>query len=181
MKFVGYDVHEVEGTRLLRWRQIQTKGQTKYQLVLETTPFYPESSRQVGAKGILYFDNQPVEVLDTVKENDLILHMTDVLPSEPTAGVRAVINSYRRSLIQKNHSSTHLLHAALRNVLGTHVTQKGSLVNEDYLRFDFSHFQKLSASEMLRIEQLVNEKIRQNIALEETRHLPIEMPGKRVP
>ncbi|MBP6174448.1 MAG: alanine--tRNA ligase, partial [Saprospiraceae bacterium] len=174
VKFVGYDVHEVEGTRLLRWRQIQTKGQTKYQLVLETTPFYPEGGGQVGDKGILYFDNQPVEVLDTVKENDLILHMTDVLPSEPTAGVRAVINSYRRSLIQKNHSSTHLLHAALRNVLGTHVTQKGSLVNEDYLRFDFSHFQKLSASEMLRIEQLVNEKIRQNIALEETRHLPIE-------
>ncbi|HQX44601.1 MAG TPA: alanine--tRNA ligase, partial [Saprospiraceae bacterium] len=174
VKFVGYDVHEVEGTRLLRWRQIQTKGQTKYQLVLETTPFYPEGGGQVGDKGILYFDNQPVEVLDTVKENDLILHMTDVLPSEPTASVRAVINSYRRSLIQKNHSSTHLLHAALRNVLGTHVTQKGSLVNEDYLRFDFSHFQKLSASEMLRIEQLVNEKIRQNIALEETRHLPIE-------
>lgn len=178
VKFVGYDVHEVEETRLLRWRQIQTKGQTRYQLVLETTPFYPEGGGQVGDKGILYFDNQAVEVLDTVKENDLILHMTEVLPAVPTAGVRAVINSYRRSLIQKNHSSTHLLHAALRNVLGTHVTQKGSLVNEDYLRFDFSHFQKLSSSEILRIEQLVNEKIRQNIALEETRHLPIEEARK---
>ena len=178
VKFVGYDVHEVEETRLLRWRQIQTKGQTRYQLVLETTPFYPEGGGQIGDKGILYFDNQAVEVLDTVKENDLILHMTEVLPAVPTAGVRAVINSYRRSLIQKNHSSTHLLHAALRNVLGTHVTQKGSLVNEDYLRFDFSHFQKLSSSEILRIEQLVNEKIRQNIALEETRHLPIEEARK---
>jgi len=178
VRFVGYDVHEVEETRLLRWRQIQTKGQTRYQLVLETTPFYPEGGGQVGDKGILYFDNQAVEVLDTVKENDLILHMTEVLPSVPTANVRAVINSYRRSLIQKNHSSTHLLHAALRNVLGTHVTQKGSLVNEDYLRFDFSHFQKLSSTEILRIEQLVNEKIRQNIALEETRHLPIEEARK---
>ncbi|MBK9631359.1 MAG: alanine--tRNA ligase [Saprospiraceae bacterium] len=172
--FVGYDTQEVEETELLRWRQIQVKGKTKYQLVLAQTAFYPEGGGQVGDRGLLYFDNVPTEVMDTVKENDLILHITESLPANPEAKVRAVVNGYRRSLIEKNHSATHLLHAALRKRLGNHVSQKGSLVNEDYLRFDFSHFQKLEAEDLLYIEQLVNEKIREDIALEEARQVPIE-------
>ncbi len=173
-KFIGYDVNEVEQTKLLRWRKLESKGNALYQLVLETTPFYPEGGGQVGDKGLLYFDGQAIEVLDTVKENDLILHIVEILPQHLEAPVRCVINGYRRSQIENNHSATHLMHAALRNILGTHVQQKGSLVNEDYLRFDFSHFQKLSSEEIKNIETLVNEKIRENIALEEKRHLPIE-------
>lgn len=173
-KFIGYDVNEVEQTKLLRWRKLESKGNALYQLVLETTPFYPEGGGQVGDKGLLYFDGQAIEVLDTVKENDLILHIVEILPQLLEAPVRCVINGYRRSQIENNHSATHLMHAALRNILGTHVQQKGSLVNEDYLRFDFSHFQKLSSEEIKNIETLVNEKIRENIALEEKRHLPIE-------
>lgn len=173
-KFIGYDVNEVEQTKLLRWRKLESKGNALYQLVLETTPFYPEGGGQVGDKGLLYFDGQAIEVLDTVKENDLILHIVEILPQHLEAPVRCVINGYRRSQIENNHSATHLMHAALRNILGIHVQQKGSLVNEDYLRFDFSHFQKLSAEEIKNIEILVNEKIRENIALEEKRHLPIE-------
>lgn len=173
-KFIGYDVNEVEQTKLLRWRKLESKGNALYQLVLETTPFYPEGGGQVGDKGLLYFDGQAIEVLDTVKENDLILHIVEILPQHLEAPVRCVINGYRRSQIENNHSATHLMHAALRNILGTHVQQKGSLVNEDYLRFDFSHFQKLSSEEIKNIETLVNEKIRENIALEEKRYLPIE-------
>lgn len=173
-KFIGYDVNEVEQTKLLRWRKLESKGNALYQLVLETTPFYPEGGGQVGDKGLLYFDGQAIEVLDTVRENDLILHIVEILPQHLEAPVRCVINGYRRSQIENNHSATHLMHAALRNILGTHVQQKGSLVNEDYLRFDFSHFQKLSSEEIKNIETLVNEKIRENIALEEKRHLPIE-------
>lgn len=173
-KFIGYDVNEVEQTKLLRWRKLESKGNALYQLVLETTPFYPEGGGQVGDKGLLYFDGQAIEVLDTVKENDLILHIVEILPQHLEAPVRCVINGYRRSQIENNHSATHLMHAALRNILGTHVQQKGSLVNEDYLRFDFSHFQKLSSEEIKNIETLVNEKIRENIALEEKRHFPIE-------
>lgn len=173
-KFIGYDVNEVEQTKLLRWRKLESKGNALYQLVLETTPFYPEGGGQVGDKGLLYFDGQAIEVLDTVKENDLILHIVEILPQHLEAPVRCVINGYRRSQIENNHSATHLMHAALRNILGTHVQQKGSLVTEDYLRFDFSHFQKLSSEEIKNIETLVNEKIRENIALEEKRHLPIE-------
>ncbi|MEO6191004.1 MAG: alanine--tRNA ligase, partial [Saprospiraceae bacterium] len=172
--FVGYDVEEVEKTKLLRWRQIESKGEIKYQLVLETTPFYPEGGGQVGDRGLLYFNGLPIEVIDTVKENDLILHIVEVLPIDLNVDVRAVINGFRRSLIEKNHSSTHLLHSALRRVLGNHVQQKGSLVNNDYLRFDFSHFQKLSSDELRNIEKMVNEKIRENIQLQEYRNLPIE-------
>lgn len=173
--FVGYDVEWVENTSLLRWRQLESKGEIKYQLVIECTPFYPEGGGQVGDKGILYFDDTPVEVIDTVKENDLILHITEKLPLDLSSRVRAEINGYRRSLIEKNHSATHLLHSALRKILGKHVQQKGSLVNSDYLRFDFSHFQKLSTQELKQIEELVNEKIRENIQLVESRSIPIEM------
>ncbi|NOT37986.1 MAG: alanine--tRNA ligase [Saprospiraceae bacterium] len=177
-KFVGYDVDEVDEALLLRWRQIETKGETKYQLVLNTTPFYPEGGGQIGDQGILYFDGTPIEVIDTVKENDLILHITEVLPQKLTATIRASINGYRRKLIENNHSATHLLHSALRKIVGTHVQQKGSLVHQDYLRFDFSHFQKLTREELQSIEKLVNEKIRENIQLSEKRSVPIEEAQK---
>ncbi|MBK8449379.1 MAG: alanine--tRNA ligase [Saprospiraceae bacterium] len=173
-QFVGYDTLDVEQTHLLRWRKLESKSQLRFQLVFEQTPFYPEGGGQVGDKGIIYFDDFPVEVLDTVKENDLILHITEVLPENLTAKVRMQVNGYRRSLIENNHSATHLLHAALRSVLGTHVQQRGSLVKDDYLRFDFSHFHKMEETELHKVEQLVNEKIRQNIAKEERRNAPIE-------
>lgn len=172
--FVGYDTTEVESSKLLRWRKFQTKGQLKYQLVLSQTPFYPEGGGQVGDRGFLYFDGNPIEVLDTVKENDLILHITESLPEKLDGNVRCAVDGYRRKLVEKNHSATHLLHAALRKRLGTHVAQKGSLVHEDYLRFDFSHFQKLTGEELEQIEMLVNEKIREDIALVEKRQIPIE-------
>ncbi|MDQ3141612.1 MAG: alanine--tRNA ligase [Bacteroidota bacterium] len=176
--FVGYDTLQLEHTRVLRYRSIESKGLSKYQIVLEATPFYPEGGGQVGDNGILYFNDHPVEVIDTVKENDLIIHITDVLPAEIKGTVRAEVNGYRRNLIENNHSATHLMHAALRKVLGSHVAQKGSLVNEDYLRFDFSHFQKVSAEELYQIEQLVNNKIRENITLEENRRMPIDEAKK---
>jgi alanyl-tRNA synthetase len=172
--FVGYDTLEVDNSHLLRWRKTESKSQTNYQLVFEQTPFYPEGGGQIGDTGIVYFDGFPVEVKDTVKENDLILHITEVLPENLNASVRMNVNGYRRSLIENNHSATHLLHAALRKVLGNHVQQRGSLVREDYLRFDFSHFQKMEDSEISQVEQLVNEKIRQNIIREENRNLPID-------
>jgi alanyl-tRNA synthetase len=173
--FVGYDTLEVDESHLLRWRKTETKAQQYYQLVFDQTPFYPEGGGQVGDVGIVYFDGFPVEIKDTVKENDLIMHITDVLPKQLDANVRMSVNGYRRSLIENNHSATHLLHAALRKVLGNHVQQRGSLVREDYLRFDFSHFQKMEESEILKVEQLVNEKIRQNIIKEENRNIPIDM------
>ncbi len=172
--FVGYDTLEVDHSHLLRWRKTESKSQQNFQLVFDQTPFYPEGGGQVGDVGIAYFDGFPVEIKDTVKENDLIIHITDVLPKKLDASVRMSVNGYRRSLIENNHSATHLLHAALRKVLGNHVQQRGSLVREDYLRFDFSHFQKMEESEILKVEQLVNEKIRQNIIREENRNIPIE-------
>jgi alanyl-tRNA synthetase len=173
-RFVGYDTLETEYARLLKWRKTESKSQQYFQLVFDQTPFYPEGGGEVGDTGILYFDEFPIEVIDTIKENDLILHITEALPKNPEAPVRMTVNGYRRKLIENNHSATHLLHAALRRVLGTHVQQRGSLVREDYLRFDFSHFQKMEDQEIAKVEQLVNEKIRQNIYKEEHRHLPIE-------
>ncbi|HNA64257.1 MAG TPA: alanine--tRNA ligase-related protein, partial [Saprospiraceae bacterium] len=177
-KFVGYDQRHVDDTRLLRYRHLDTKGETLYQLVLDTTPFYPEGGGQVGDKGILCFGEQEIKVVDTVRENDLILHITEEFPAHPQAPVRAIIERERREWITRNHTATHLLHAALRKVLGTHVQQKGSLVHQDYLRFDFSHFQKVNAEEIRAIESMVNQKIRENIAIREDRNLPIEEARK---
>ncbi len=176
--FVGYDTLQVENSQLLKWRKLEAKSEVRYQLVLSTTPFYPEGGGQIGDQGILYFNERPIEVLDTVKENDLILHITEILPEDINGKVKAIVNGKRRSLIEKNHSATHLLHSALRTVLGTHVQQKGSLVSNDYLRFDFSHFQKVSNEELLQIEQLVNEKVRENIQLQEYRQIPIDEARK---
>ncbi|WP_127129165.1 alanine--tRNA ligase [Pseudoflavitalea rhizosphaerae] len=160
--FAGYDMLELQ-TKVLKYRKIKAKGKESYQLVLNTTPFYAESGGQVGDTGFLSFDGEMVPVTDTKKENDLIIHFTDKLPVNIAAPVDARVDAERRKCTAVHHSATHLLHAALRKVLGTHVAQKGSLVNEDYLRFDFSHFAKMTDEEISKVEAIVNEKIRENI------------------
>lgn len=160
--FVGYDQFEFE-TKLSKYRKVTTKGKELYQFVLESTPFYAESGGQVGDTGILSFDSEPVPVLDTKKENDQIIHLVEKIPANMSAVIKAAIDGERRKKIQLHHSATHLLHAALRKVLGNHVSQKGSLVNDEYLRFDFSHFGKMSDEELIAVEKAVNEKIRENI------------------
>jgi alanyl-tRNA synthetase len=161
-EFVGYDSVEIK-TRVVKYRKIKAKGKEAYQIVLEATPFYAESGGQVGDTGLLQVGETTVEVFDTKKENDLIIHFTDKIPADLRGEVLAKVDVTKRKATEKNHSATHLLHAALRQVLGTHVVQKGSLVNEEHLRFDFSHFSKVSDVEVEAIESLVNEKIRQNI------------------
>jgi alanyl-tRNA synthetase len=161
-EFVGYDSLEIK-TKVVKYRKVKAKGKESYQLVLAATPFYAESGGQVGDKGVLDFEGEEVHVVDTKKENNLIIHFTDKLPADITGEVVAKVNTELRLHTAVHHSATHLLHAALRNVLGTHVAQKGSLVNNEYLRFDFSHFAKLTNEEIEQIETLVNEKIRANI------------------
>jgi alanyl-tRNA synthetase len=161
-KFIGYESMEAQ-TKVSRYRKIKAKGKEAFQLVLDTTPFYAESGGQVGDTGTLLFEGETITVTDTKKENELIVHLAEKLPSNITATVTATIDKTRRNKIQLHHSATHLLHAALRNVLGLHVTQKGSLVNDEHLRFDFSHFSKLDEKEIADIEKLVNQKIRENI------------------
>lgn len=160
--FVGYDQLETQ-TKVVKYRKIKAKGKESFQLVLDTTPFYAESGGQVGDTGQLYFDGEIVAVTDTKKENDLIVHFTDKLPVNITTPVDAKVDAERRRKIMVHHSATHLLHAALRKVLGTHVAQKGSLVNDEYLRFDVSHFARITEDEIAQVEALVNEKIRENI------------------
>ena len=150
-------------TEINRWRKANIKGRDIYQLVLGKTPFYAESGGQVGDTGVLTISGEKIDVLDTKKENDLIIHFTDKLPADQQARVLASVDREKRKNIAVHHTATHLLHAALRKVLGKHVVQKGSLVNAEHLRFDFSHFAKLSDSEISEIEKLVNEKIRENI------------------
>ena len=160
--FVGYsDLNVV--TCVQQYRKVSAKGRELYQLVLATTPFYAESGGQVGDKGELFFGGQVIEVVDTKKENDLIVHFVEQLPEQLEGEVRAVVNAEQRLNIMYNHTATHLLHAALRKVLGTHVAQKGSLVNDEYLRFDFSHFAKMTDEEIRSVEKMVNDKIRENI------------------
>jgi alanyl-tRNA synthetase len=161
-QFVGYDSLESR-TRILKYRQVSAKGKSHYQLVLETTPFYAESGGQVGDRGELILGNERIKVTDTKKENDLIIHFVENIPADLTGEVIANVDPLLRKYTVWHHTATHLLHAALRQVLGNHVVQKGSLVNEEHLRFDFSHFSKLTDEEMAQIESLVNEKIRQNI------------------
>ncbi|HLO82047.1 MAG TPA: alanine--tRNA ligase, partial [Chitinophagaceae bacterium] len=160
--FVGYDDININ-TQLTRYRKVSGKGKEQFQLVLARTPFYAESGGQVGDKGVLDFGGEQIEVTDTKKENDLIIHFTNKLPADPTAIVNARVDAERRLNIMYNHTATHLLHAALRKVLGKHVAQKGSLVNEEYLRFDFSHISKMTDEEIREVEFIVNEKIRANI------------------
>ena len=170
--FVGYDLNEIN-TEITQYRKVKAKGKEQFQIVLDKTPFYAESGGQVGDTGVLEIEGEKISITDTKKENGIIIHFADKLPSNKEGEVMAKINVEKRKLTENNHSSTHLMHAALRSVLGTHVEQKGSLVNDDYLRFDFSHFAKVTDEEIAKIEKIVNEKIRENIALN-TQLLPIE-------
>jgi alanyl-tRNA synthetase len=161
-QFVGYDSLETK-SRIVKYRKVTAKGKTFFQLILDKTPFYAESGGQVGDTGTLYFGEEAIEITNTKKENDLIIHFADKLPSSIKDEVVAKVNVTRRKVISVHHSVTHLMHAALRNVLGTHVAQKGSLVNEEHLRFDFSHFAKVTDEELAKVETMVNEKIRENV------------------
>jgi len=161
-QFVGYDNLEAT-TRVLKYRKVTAKGKEAYQWILEKTPFYAESGGQVGDNGWLDFAGESVEVIDTKKDNDLIVHVTVAMPTAVTATVTAKVNAENRLETTLHHSATHLLHAALRQVLGTHVEQKGSMVHAANLRFDFSHFAKMSEAEISQVEAIVNEKIRANI------------------
>ncbi len=171
--FIGYDFTEAV-THVVKYRSIKQKDKELFQVVLDKTPFYAESGGQVGDTGFLDFAGEKVDVIDTKKENDLIVHFVKKLPAKVDVTVHAKINTNKRSDTIKNHSATHLLQSALRIVLGSHVQQKGSLVNTDYLRFDFSHFSKMTDEEISKVEQIVNEKIMENIALDERRNVPIE-------
>ena len=160
--FVGYDDLKVR-TWVSRYRKVTAKGKEQYQLVLATTPFYAESGGQAGDTGTLDFSGEVIPVTDTRKENDLIIHFTPLLPADLSLPIEAKVNAEERLNTMYNHTATHLLHAALRKVLGNHVAQKGSLVNAGHLRFDFSHFEKLSEEQLREVEWMVNEKIRENI------------------
>ena len=172
-EFVGYDQFSVP-TRILRYRKVKQKGKEYYQILLSKSPFYAEMGGQVGDRGYLIApDGEKIEIFDTKKENNVGVHLAHKLPSDPKAEFTAVIDEEARQATSCNHSATHLIHAALREILGTHVEQKGSYVSPTSLRFDFSHFQKLTPEEIRRVEHLVNKRIREAKALEERRDCPI--------
>ncbi|MCW3082691.1 MAG: alanyl-tRNA synthetase [Bacteroidetes bacterium] len=170
--FVGYKTLEAE-SKIIQYRKVKAKGKEQFQLVLDQTPFYAESGGQVGDIGVLESANEKVNITDTKKENGIFIHFADKLPENFTQTFVAKVDAERRKLTENNHSATHLMHAALRQVLGTHVEQKGSLVNEEHLRFDFSHFSKVTDEEIAQIEAIVNEKIRENIA-SDIKEMPID-------
>ncbi len=171
-EFIGYDYLESE-IKITRHRTIVEKGKKSFQLVFNYTPFYPEGGGQIGDVGYIQNGEQKVYIIDTKKENDLILHITSELPKNIESTFKAVVDQNKRELICNNHTATHLLHNALREILGSHVEQKGSLVNDEYLRFDFSHFEKVSEEQLSNIESLVNKKVRSNIPLQEQRNIPL--------
>ena len=175
--FVGYDNTEYD-TTILRYRQTKQKNQTLYQIVLKETPFYAESGGQMGDTGLLICGDERIEVIDTKKENNLPIHITKQLPADAAATFHAEVNIKKRNACAANHSCTHLLDQALRQVLGTHVEQKGSLVTPDAIRFDFSHFQKVTDEEIEQVERIVNARIRENIPLTDHRNIPIEEAKK---
>ncbi len=170
--FVGYDVLESD-TEILRYRKVKQKNKEYYQVVLSTTPFYAEMGGQVGDSGYLICGEAKYEIFDTKRENNLAVHLMTKLPDDPSQDFVAQINEERRHAAEANHTATHLLHEALREVLGTHVEQKGSFVSPEVLRFDFSHFSKVEAEDLRKVEQLVNARIRANYAREEYRNIPI--------
>ena len=171
-EFVGYDYTEHE-CHILRYRQITQKNKTYWQIVLDKTPFYAEMGGQVGDKGVIVSENETIDIVDTRRENNLIVHIAAKAPQDPTADFMACVDVDKRNASAANHTATHLLHAALREVLGTHVEQKGSLVTPDGLRFDFSHYQKVTDEQLRQVEKIVNRHVRENIALSEYRDLPI--------
>jgi alanyl-tRNA synthetase len=172
--FVGYDQTE-NNVKITRIRKVDSKKDgVLYQIVLDNTPFYPEGGGQVGDKGTLVSANETIEIIDTKKENNLILHFAKQLPENVEAGFVAKVNTDLRTSTSKNHSATHLMHLALRTILGTHVEQKGSLVNSNYLRFDFSHFAKVSEEELRQVEASVNQQIEAQLQLVEYRNIPIK-------
>ncbi|RZF62837.1 alanine--tRNA ligase [Sphingobacterium corticibacterium] len=173
-EFVGYDCLEAT-TQLLKYRKVTSKGKQQYQLILSVTPFYAEGGGQVGDSGWLISDaNEKVYITDTKKENALIVHFVNELPPVLEGNFKAVVDKHKRLDTESNHSATHLLHAALRQVLGDHVDQKGSLVSPDILRFDVSHFAKITPEEQKQVEDIVNAKIRENIVLKEERQVPYQ-------
>jgi alanyl-tRNA synthetase len=170
--FVGYDQVESE-VKITRYRKTDSKKDgVLYQIVLNNTPFYPEGGGQVGDKGILVAANESIEIIDTKKENNLIIHFSKKLPENVNATFEAKVNQDLRNLTSRNHSATHLMHQALRSILGTHVEQKGSLVNSNYLRFDFSHFAKMTETELQQVEDFVNARIQEQLPLIERRNIP---------
>lgn len=174
VEFIGYDDLTADDIKIVKHRTVNIKDKDQFQLVLSKTPFYAEGGGQVGDTGLLFVGEEKIVVLDTKRENDLIIHIVKSLPSKMDAKVKAEVNGKRRGFVENNHSATHLLHAALRDVLGTHVQQRGSLVNDSYLRFDFSHFQKMTDEELAQVESIVNKRIRQNIKLQEDRSISID-------
>ena len=170
--FLGYDYTECD-TEILRYRKVKQKNKEYYQVVLSSTPFYAEMGGQVGDSGYLTDGTTKYEVFDTKRENNLPVHLMTKLPEDASCELTAVINVEKRHAAEANHTATHLLHEALREILGTHVEQKGSFVSPDVLRFDFSHFSKVEPSELRKVEQLVNERIRENFPREEFRNVPI--------
>ena len=171
-EFVGYDKMEVD-VYISRYRKVIQKNKELYHLVFNITPFYAESGGQVGDVGYIVSENERISILDTKKENNVIIHVTDQIPVRPEEQFTAHVDMSKRQDTERNHSATHLLHHSLREVLGNHVEQKGSLVHPDYLRFDFSHYERVSENDLRKIEKIINEQIKRNIALDEYREIPL--------
>ena len=172
-EFIGYDVLTGDA-EIVKYRKVKSKDVTFYQIVLDITPFYAESGGQIGDRGWLISGNEKIEVENTIREHDLVLHITKKIPEDVTMKVTTMVDNVARTAVANNHSATHLLHSALRQVLGTHVEQKGSLVDSGHLRFDFTHFAKMTKEEIGKVEKMVNQKIRENILKEEHRAIPLE-------
>ncbi len=172
-EFVGYDYTEYP-CHIVKYREVKQKKGTAYEMILDQTPFYGEMGGEVGDSGVLVSENEEIQVIDTKKENGVAIHIVNKIPAQPEAEFMACVDVERRRAIESNHTCTHLLDQALREVLGEHVEQKGSLVTAEYLRFDFSHFEKVTPEQLREVEHIVNARIRENIPLEEFRDTPIE-------
>jgi len=174
VEFVGYDSLEVTDAQVIKYRTVKVKDKEQYQIVLNKTPFYAESGGQHGDVGLLIFGDEKISVLDTQKENDLIVHVVKKFPSSFEGNAIAQVHKIKRAATEKNHTAAHLLHSALHQVLGEHALQKGQDLGDKKLRFDFSHFSKVTDEELASIESMVNQKILENIALDESRDIPLE-------